>query len=104
MAFKMDKKGQVFQQLSQLAMGLAIVAVVLIVTFLIISQGREEICRVEGLTGSCSENVTSVGVNATNQISQAVDDIPGWLPIIVLTVIGSILIGLVALFKTNARR
>jgi len=31
-------------------------------------------------------------------VQGALDDIPGWLPIIIITIIGAILLGLVSLF------
>ena len=37
--------------------------------------------------------------NATGQVQTAASDIPGWLPIIVITVIGAILIGIVSVFR-----
>ena len=42
--------------------------------------------------------------NGTTTTQEAMSDIPPWLPIIVITVIGSILIGLVALFGIVTRR
>jgi len=42
---------------------------------------------------------TSIAYNATNEIQNATQDIPGWLPIIVITVIGALLIGLVTRFR-----
>lgn len=37
--------------------------------------------------------------NASIDVRNATQDIPGWLPIIVITVIGALLIGLVAMFR-----
>ena len=37
--------------------------------------------------------------NATSDIQNATQDIPGWLPIIVITVIGAVLLGLVTQFR-----
>ena len=37
--------------------------------------------------------------NATTDVQNATQDIPGWLPIIVITIIGSLLIGLVQMFR-----
>jgi hypothetical protein len=95
---KTNKKGQVFAQLAQLATGIAILAIVLVVTFLIISEGRSQACEIEGLT-NCAGNTSSITVNATNTLAGAVDDIPSWIPLIVIAVIGSILLGLVGMFK-----
>jgi len=98
MSFKLDKKGQ-FGQLVSLAVGIAGLAIALVVTFLVISQGRTQVCDIEGITGNCAANQTSLAVNATNTLASAVDDIPGWVPLIVIAVIGAVLLGLVSLFK-----
>ena len=99
---KIGKKG-VMQQLGALAVGIATLAILLVVTFLIISQGQAQVCDIEGIGGECVEgnaNATaSIAFNSTNTLAKAVDDIPGWVPLIVITVIGSILLGLVALFR-----
>lgn len=47
---------------------------------------------------SCTD--TTIAYNATSDIQNATQDIPGWLPIIVITVIGALLIGLVARFRS----
>lgn len=39
--------------------------------------------------------------NATSTVQNATQDIPGWLPIIVIVIIGAVLIGLVSLFRRN---
>jgi len=41
--------------------------------------------------------------NATNEVQNATQDIPGWLPIIVVVVIGALLIGLVSFLRGQAR-
>ena len=41
----------------------------------------------------------TLAYNATGEIQNATQDIPGWLPIIIITVIGAILLGLVAYFR-----
>lgn len=41
--------------------------------------------------------------NATNEVQNATQDIPGWLPIIVVVVIGSLLIGLVSFLRNQAQ-
>lgn len=98
----MDKKGQVLQNLGSLAVGIATLAIVLTVTFLILAQGQEQSISIEGTNPGCNwENTTSCGTayNATGVLAEAVDDIPGWVPLIVIAVIGSILLGLVAMFR-----
>jgi len=49
------------------------------------------------VTYSCTNK--TIAFNATSDVQNATQDIPGWLPIIVITVIGALLIGLVARFR-----
>lgn len=82
-----SKKGEVFQVFISMAVGLATIAVVLTVTFLIMSQGKSQM----------TEN--STGWNATGTLETAVDDVPDWIPIVIITTVGAGLLGLVKLFK-----
>lgn len=83
------KKGQVFDQLGGLGTGIAALAITLVVVFLILSQTRTN------STVAADANATSAVVQLTN----AADDIPGWVPLVVIAVIGAILLGLVAMFR-----
>jgi len=98
---KLNKKGQVFAQLGQLATGIAVLAVILTVTFLIMSQGKAQIATLECDNVTDASGIASCGegYNATTVLQGAVDDIPGWVPLIVIASIGAILLGLVALFR-----
>ncbi|GAG87311.1 unnamed protein product, partial [marine sediment metagenome] len=51
--------------------------------------------------GSATHKEGTSAWNATNDVQSAMSDIPGWLPIIVITVIGALLIGLVARFRAS---
>ena len=97
----MNKKGQaVFSQLAALGVGIAGLVITLVVTFLIISQGRSQGASIEGIDyTNATSCATSDTCNATNVLTDAVGDIPGWVPLIVIAVIGSILLGLVSLFR-----
>jgi len=88
---KLNKKGQVFSQMTALATGIATLTIVLVVTFLVLAQGKTQAIAIEGADGSA--------YNATTELQGAVDDIPGWVPLIVIAVVGSILLGLVKLFR-----
>ena len=86
---EMSKKGQVLDNLSALGIGVASLAITLVVVFLILSQ-------------TAANTAVAADPNATEAIvtlQGAADDIPGWVPLIVIAVIGSILLGLVALFR-----
>ena len=87
--FKMTKKGQVFGQLSDLGVGIAGLAITLVVVFLIMSQTRAN------STVAADANATA----AVDTLQSAADDIPGWVPLVVVSVIGAILLSLVALFR-----
>lgn len=85
----MTKKGQVFNQLSGLGIGLATLVIVFAVVFLILAEvGANASVAADG-------NATA----AVNTLTEAAADIPGWVPLIVIAVIGSLLLGLVALFR-----
>ena len=84
----MKKRGEAFQNLIGLATAVAAVAVILVVTFLIIGTGKDQM------------TVDTVEYNATQLVNVAVaDGIPPFLPIIIIAGIGVVLLGLVALFS-----
>jgi len=85
----MNKKGQVFDQLAGLGIGIAALVITLVVVFLILSQTKAN------ATVAADANATA----AVNTLTGAAATIPGWVPLIVIAVIGSILLGLVALFR-----
>jgi len=86
---KLGKKGQIFEQLSGLGIGIASLAITLVVVFLIMSQTKSN------TTVAADANATA----ALTELQGAADDIPTWVPIVVIAVIGAILLGLVALFR-----
>jgi len=119
---KMSRKAQVFDNLGAIAVGIAGLAITLVITFLIISQGRDSMSAAEkcaeststwnGTSGLCCStgaltcegaNITSAStaMNSTRVLGSAVDEIPEWISLIVIAVIGSIILGLVALFKNR---
>lgn len=85
----LKKKGQVMDNLSGLFIGLAGLAVVAIVVFLILSQ----------LAANTTVAADSNASAAIDEVQDAGDDIVDWLPIVVITIIGALLIGLVAFFR-----
>lgn len=97
-----NKKGNVMQGLMTLGVGIAALAIALVVTFLVLSQGAEQAGDIEGIDFSVknsTECLSSLTCNATTTLTEAVDDIPGWVPLIVIAVIGGLLLSLVAMFK-----
>jgi len=92
----MKKKAQVFE-LQAAIIPLVVVALVITVGFLILAELSSQAVSVEVASG---QNGTSGGYafNATKTTQSALDTIPNWLPIIVIVVIGSVIIGLVSKF------
>lgn len=91
MQFLKSKKGQVFDQLTGLALGLVSLAIVFIVAFLIYSKLK-------------ANSTVSADANSTASLKTVTDEtynITSWLGIIVITVIGSIILGLVMLFRSR---
>lgn len=95
---RMNKKGQVFENLGKLGIGVAALTIILVITFLILSEGASQVETIDGVDCNTT-NSASLACNATNELTGAVDDIPGWVPIVIITSIGAILIGLVRIFK-----
>lgn len=95
--FKENKKGQVLGQMTSLVIGLVMIGIVLTVGFLIMAETQDQIVD----TGSVNESDAStytIAYNASRTTQNATSDIPTWLSIIVITVIGAALIGLVKRF------
>ena len=91
---KMNKKGQgIFDNIGSLGIGIASLAIILVVVFLIISAAQTNIESTD------THGNWSSAYNATNTLAGAVDTIPSWIPIVVITAIGGILIGLVSIFR-----
>jgi uncharacterized protein (UPF0333 family) len=87
--FLKNKKGQVFDQMAGLGVGITALAITLVVVFLILSQ-----------TGANTQVTADTNATAAvNTLTNAAADIPGFVPLVVIAVIGAILLGLVALFR-----
>ena len=89
---KLNKKGQI-EALVPLVISLVVIGILLVVAFLIFSQVAAN------STVVADDNATA----AIRAVQNATDDIPGWLPIIVVVVIGALLIGLVSFLRGQAR-
>ena len=85
----MNKKGQVFDQLGALGIGIAGLVITLVVVFLILAQVK-------------ANSVVAADGNSTlavNTITAAAATIPNWISIVVITAIGALLIGMVMMFR-----
>jgi len=91
---KTNKKAQI-DALQPLIIALVVISIVLVVGFLIFAEVKTQVVAIEG-SGS-------YGDNATIAVQDALNDIPGWLPIIIVVVIGALLIGLVSFLRRNAQ-
>lgn len=88
---KMDNKGQVFDNVAALMVGLATLAITAVVVFLLMSQTK-------------ANSSVAADANATAAIStlqSAGDDVVNFVPLIVIAAIGAVLLGLVALFRSR---
>lgn len=100
---KYKKKGQL-NALSGLAVGIATLAITLTIAFLVMSEGRTQVVTIEGLDNNSmhpthGECYSSIACNSTAKLQTATDGVAGWVPLIIIAVIGSILLGLVSLFR-----
>ena len=93
-----NKKG-VIDNLTAMITPIIVIAIVLVVGFLIIAQAKAQASSVEGIVYNTTDGPKSYTYNATNDVQNALADIPGWLPIIIVTIIGALLIGLVGMFR-----
>lgn len=87
------------EDMSKLFMGLGSIAIIMVVAFLIVAQGIDQAENVEGVDFTTPNCANSTTCNATQGLQTAMADAVDWLPIIVITVIGGLLIGMVAFFR-----
>ncbi len=82
---KLNKKGGVFDQLSALGIGVAALAITLVVIFLIFAElaANTQVAA----DGNASATVTD--------LTAATATLPDWVPIVIVTFIGALLIGMV---------
>ena len=83
-----SKKG-VVDRLQPLVIALVVVGVTLAIAMLIMAE----------IQTNNSVKASKNASKAVNETINAIGDVPGWLPIIVITLIGALLIGLVAMFR-----
>lgn len=122
-----SKRGQAYADtLSSLIVGTVAIGIILVVGFLILAEGKTQVISQESSTfcdsgwtyqtsgnkccnsteGTClganmTNAGTSLGYNGTTETQLALSDIPGWLSIIIVAIIGVVLLGLVALFRSR---
>ncbi len=90
-----DKKGEAtMTSLMNLGIGVAILAITLVVAFLVMAEAQDQIVDIQGVNESDSSDFT-VAYNASMAMQDATNDVAPWVPIIIVTFIGAILIGMV---------
>ncbi len=85
----LNNKKAVIDQLMPVIISLVAIGITLAVGFLILAEVKSN--------PSVSDDGNASA--AVGQTQSAMEDIPGWLPIIIITIIGALLIGLVAMFR-----
>lgn len=90
MTKKLGKRG-VLEQLGGLIQTLGFLAILIAVVFLVVAQiaANDQVAADENASRAVMTVQTSMG------------DIPEWLPVIVITVIGGILLGLIQFFRRS---
>lgn len=95
-----SKKAQI-EQLVPLVTSLIGIGIVLVIGFLIITAAEDQVANSAFENGSCGDELDNYSCNGTIAVREAMAQIPGWLPIIVITTIGALLLGLVNYFRTR---
>jgi len=67
-----------------------------------LSEVQDQVVSIDAVD-EANSSTFSYGYNASQDVTNAMADIPGWLPIIVVVVIGALLIGLVSFLKKTGK-
>ena len=84
------KKGAI-AELMPVVIALVSIGITLVIGFLILAE----------LAANTTVAADTNASGAVDTVQEAMSDIPGWLPIIIITIIGAILLGLVAYFRAR---
>lgn len=102
---QLGKKG-VIGQITAMIVPLVTVGIVLVVGFLIMSSAGDQAAQQLGnstlaqcLQSGADGSGGSAACNATGTTINAISTVPNWLPIIIITVIGALMISLVSMFR-----
>ena len=87
-----SKKAQL-GELQTMVIALVAVGVVLVVGALILAEINDVTVAQESINGYSQ--------NATLEVQQALGEVPGWLSIFIITMIGGLLLGLVQLYRSR---
>lgn len=86
----MHKKAAI-AELMPVVIALVSIGITLVIGFLILAE----------LAANSTVTDDANASKAVDTVQEAMSDIPGWLPIIIITIIGAILLGLVAYFRAR---
>lgn len=115
----MNKRG-LLEDLQKIIVPLIAIGIVLVIGFLIMAEAKSNVATINpcnvttynyNTTGNCcyqtghvcTSGNLSAAMIATQETQTAMSDIPTWLPIIIITIIGAMLIGLVAMYRKLKR-
>ena len=91
----MNKKGEgIFSGLGGMAISIATVAIVLIISFLIMAKTKDQIEITDGVAEYSDAN-GSMAWNATREMQNNTTSIVGWVGLVVIVAIGVLILGLV---------
>lgn len=115
---KLSKRGQVFDNLASLSVGIATFSIIIIVAFLVMSNVKTQltadssacangtwngtVCCYTGVATCLGENQSarnSLAWNSTGDLQNTTSTVPGWIPLIVIVTIGSIILGMIGMFR-----
>lgn len=92
----MNKKGQVFDNLKAMTVGVLSLVVILAIVFVILAETTDQIVDIQGVNeANQSAGAWTHAYNATNTLTGAAEDIPVWIPLVILALLGSVLLGIV---------
>jgi len=98
-----NKKGNIaggaLSGMNGLFVALAAIVIIIAVTFLIIANVLTQIATTEGIADVTNASQRTLAYNATLELQAATATIPGWVPLIVITIIGGLILLLVKVFK-----
>lgn len=96
-----NKKGQL-GNLQGLVWGIVVIGIMIAIGLVILAELYDS-----DMTTSCTDptNLSTCSINeagtAINESIDAISEVPGWLVIIVIVVIASIILGLIQMFKSR---
>ena len=117
---RLSKKAQVMQNIGGIGISIATLVVLLAITFLVLSNVRTQAISVDpcadtvyyknynatanccgnGVGGNCSTGGLGISItmNSTQELTDATATIPGWVPLIILVLIGGLILAMVKTF------